>query len=343
MAQFTYPTNAEIMAIAQDKMPRLTADRPVFDFFPIRTLDAAFLIWEQLDNFRGLQQIRGLNGSPPKVQPVGLKQYVYTPGFYGEYIDINEQEITERRAPGTFGQPINISDLVLERQDQLLQRRLDRIEFILWTLLATGTFSVPAAPSITGGSPVVHTDSFPLQTFTAAVTWANFSASTPLADFSAVQLLHRGHSVDFGAVAKAYMNRGTFNNLRSNVNGSDIYGRRTAGLGTFNNLQGINQLLTGDDLPEIYVYDDGYFTETGQFVTFIPNNTVIVVGERPAGQVVGEYRMVRNANNADVAAGPYMKVVDWGEMKVPRLVEIHDGHNGGPIIYYPSAIAIMNV
>src|SRR5438132_6323718 len=186
------------MAIAQDKMPRLTADRPVFDFFPMRSLDAALLVWEQLDNFRGLQQIRGLNGAPPKVQPIGLKQFVYQPGYYGEYTDINELEITQRRAPGTFGQPINISDLVLERQDQLLQRRLDRVEYIIWTLITTGTFSVPASPSIAGGLPVVHTDTYPLQTFTAAVGWANSGSSAPLADFSAVQLLHRGHSVDFG-------------------------------------------------------------------------------------------------------------------------------------------------
>src|SRR5579872_7311572 len=125
MSQFVYPTNQEIMSIAQDKMPRLTADRPVFDFMPIRALDATLLVWEQLDNFRGLQQIRGLNGAPPVVKPVGIKQYLYAPGYYGEFITINEQEITTRRAPGTFGQPINISDLVLERQDQLLQRRLD--------------------------------------------------------------------------------------------------------------------------------------------------------------------------------------------------------------------------
>jgi hypothetical protein len=320
-------------------MPRLTQDRPIFDIFPIRAVNETMLIWEQYDNFKGLQQVRGYNGEPPRVNPVGLNQYSMLPGVYGEHTPISEHELSVRRAPGTFGTPIDLTELVLQKQDHLLGRRLDRIEQIGWTLLSTGTFSVS---SPVGG--VLHTDTFPLQTFTASVSWSNFSTSTPLADFSAVQLLSRGRSVDFGAAATAYMNRATFNNLRSNTNAADLYGRRTAGLGTFNNLQGINQLLAGDDLPTVVVYDMGWLDDTtGAFTPFIPTNTVVVVGKRPAGQTVGEYRMTRNANNPDMAPGPYMRVIDLGEMKVPRNIEVHDGHNGGPVLYYGSAIVVLNV
>jgi hypothetical protein len=139
------------------------------------------------------------------------------------------------------------------------------------------------------------------------------------------------------------MNRATFNNLRSNANSTDLYGRRTQGLGTFNNLQGINQLLTGDDLPQIVVYDQGYLDEFNNFVPFIPVNKVIVVGKRPAGQPIAEYRMTRNANNPDLAPGPYMRVIDTGEIVIPRSIEVHDGHNGGPVIYFPSAVVVMSV
>jgi hypothetical protein len=76
---------------------------------------------------------------------------------------------------------------------------------------------------------------------------------------------------------------------------------------------------------------------------FIPNNKVVVVGTRPAGQRVGEYRITRNANNPDLGPGPYMKVVDNGEDKVPREIDVHDGHNGGPVLYYPGAIVVMSV
>ncbi len=337
MPTFVYPTAAEIMQIAQDKMPRLTQDRPIFDIFPIRAVNETLLVWEQLDNFKGLQAARGLNGQPTRVQPIGLKSYQMQPGVYGEFAPINEMELTIRRAAGTWGSPIDISDLVLEKQDHLLQRRLDRIEYIGWTLLATGTFSVPAP-----NNAVVHTGTFPIQTYTAGTSWATAATSSPLADFSAVQLLSRGHSVDFGAVATAFMNRSTFNNLRANSNAADLYGRRTQGLGTFNNLQGINQLLMGDDLPQIVIYDQGYYTDAGTFVTYIPANTAIVVGKRPAGQPVGEYRMTRNGNNPDLAPGPYMRVIDTGEFTVPRTLEVHDGFNGGPVVYFATAVVVMN-
>lgn len=338
MSEFIIPTSAELEAIAQDKLPRLTAQRPCFDWFPTQNADAAVLMWEQKDNYTGLQQIRGMNGEPPKITKVGVKRYLMEPGIYGEHSIIDELELTTRRQYGTFGSPVDISDLVMDAQDQLLQRRIDRIELIVWTLGITGTFSV-SGPS--GG--VLATDSYSTQTFSASVAWSTVATSTPLADFRAVQLLGRGHSVNFGASAKAYMNRVTANNMLANTNNADLYGRRTAGLGTFNSMPQINTLLAGDDLPQVVVYDEGYLNDSGTFVPFIPNNKVLVVGQRPANQPVGNYRFTRNANNPNLAPGPYQKVIDHGTDRVPRLIEVHDGHNGGPVIYYPSAFVAMSV
>jgi hypothetical protein len=53
--------------------------------------------------------------------------------------------------------------------------------------------------------------------------------------------------------------------------------------------------------------------------------------------------MVRNANNPGLAPGAYMKIVDNGDRAVPRLIQVHDGHNGGPALLYPSAIVVMTV
>src|SRR6185437_3058522 len=138
MAEFTYPTNAELREIAQDLLPRLAADRPVFDLMPIQEPDAFLVMWEQEDSYTGLQQVRGLNGAPPKVVRVGLKRYQMQGGVYGEYIPLDETELTVRRQYGTFATPVDISDLVMRAQRQLLVRRLDRIETIVWTLLSSG-------------------------------------------------------------------------------------------------------------------------------------------------------------------------------------------------------------
>lgn len=338
MPTFTFPTNIELMEVEQVKLPTLVQDDPILKLFPIVNKDSANVSWEQRDDYLGLQNIRGLNGEPPRVKRRGGKRYIYEPGVYGEFTRIDEVELTTRRPYGAFNGPVSIDDLVMEAQDQLLNRRIDRIRYIIWTLLVTGTFSISNEQG-----QVLHTDTYTFQTYTAAVTWATVATATPLANFRAVKLLARGKSTSFGGGATAFMNQTTFNSMISNTNAADIAGRRTSGLNTVLNLDEVNKVLQGEDLPAIVIYDDGYLDDTGTFQLFIPNNKVVVVGRRRNGAALGEYLMVRNANNPDLAAGPYMKVVDKGETQVPRQIDVHDGHNGGPAIYFPGAVVVMTV
>lgn len=338
MATFVYPTSNELIQIAQDKLPRLVTDRPIFDMFPIRNVDSHLLRWEQRDNYVGLQQLRGLNGDPPRIKRIGGKVYQMEPGVYGEFGRVDELELTTRRQWGSYGTPVSIDDLVMEIQDQLLGRMLDRLELIGWTLLTTGTFAV-AGPT----GQTIHTDSYTTQTYTAGVPWATIATAAPIADFRATQLLTRGRSVSFGAGSLAFMNRTTYNNLISNTNPNDLGGRRLAGLAPVNNINGLNQILQGEDLPNIVIYDEGYLDDTGTFQLYIPNAKVILVGKRAGGSPVAEYRFTRNVNNPGMGPGMYMKVYDRGELQVPRAIDVHLGHNGGPVMYYPSAIVLMSV
>ncbi len=342
MSTFVYPSSAELSKIAQDKLPNLIAQRPAFDILPMRSVDSHILMWEQLDNYLGLQQVRGLNGQPQRVKKVGAKRYSMIPGVYGEFQTIDELELTERRQWGTFGQPVNIDDLVMQSQDHLLGRRLDRIEFIIWTLLTTGTFSVSGPDG-----QVLHTDTFTLQTLSASVAWATSATAVPLADFRAVQLLSRGHSVRFDQSSRAYMNRVTWNNFIKNTNAADFGGKKGMGLQSLTSIGDANVILTGEGLPNIVVFDGGYLNDSGTFVPFIADSKVIVVGQRIDGASIGEYRITRNANNPGLAPGPYMEVIDRGAdgpgKQIPRNIEVHDGHSGGPIIEFPSAIVILTV
>jgi hypothetical protein len=349
MADYIFPQSAILQKIAQDKLPDLTAQNPIFTYFPIVDYNASVLEWEQRDNVTGLQQIRGMNGQPPNVTQVGMKRFVEQPGVYGEFIVLDEKQLTDMREMGTFATPTDISTLVMAAQDQLIQRRVDRQAALAWTLAVTGTFSVTSK-----SGAIVHTASYLTQTFSAVVPWATIATATPLADFSSLALLARGHSVNFGAGAKAFMNRKTFNYMRSNTNAADIYGRRTQGLGTVNSLNQWNELLMMDDLPEIVVYDDGYltdgsvvenatdFTQFGSQTQYIPDNKVVVFGQRPGNPAIGNVMQTRNINNGG-APGVYQKVLDRGEDQVPRIIEVHDGFNGGVTIFYPSAIAVMSV
>lgn len=339
MATFTFPTAIQLEEIEQELMPTLMEGRDIFDLFPVDEEDVDIVSWELWDNYKGLQACRGLNGEPPRVKPVGAKRYQMPPGYYGEFTLIDEAELTRRAQMGSFTDLVSIDDLVARQQEFLLQRRLDRQELMGWTLLATGTFSVPG-PS----GAVLHTDTYTTQTFTAAVTWATAATATPLADFRSVQLLGRGKGVSFGSDATAYMNRSTWNAMISNTNNADLYGRRQAGFGTFNNITSVNELLAGDDLPRLEIMDRGYLTEpAGTFANFIPNNKVVVVGKRQSTRQIGAFKLIRNVNDLSDGIGAYMRVIDRGETEVPRKIEVHDGWNGGITLSYPSAVVIMTV
>lgn len=339
MVDFIYPEDDTLALVEQELMPRLTAGRPIFQDFPIKNVEDDILDWEQRDNFKGLQQVRGLGGLPNRVNRAGAKRYRYEPGYYGEYQEIDERELTRRRKLGQISGRADVTDLVMNAQAELLQRRLDRVENTVWSILQ-GTFSVSQ------GSIVMHTDTFAVQTYSATVPWSTFATATPLANFRGVQLLHRGQSVSFGAGARAYMNQTTANNMLANTNTNDLAGKRAAGLSSIISVPEINVLLTADGLPSIVIYDEIYLDDSGTQHLFIPDNKVIVVGRRTTGSTVGEYRYTLNVNSGDGSSGPYMFVWDSATQnggKPPRQIQVHDGHNGGPVIYHPGAIVVMSV
>jgi hypothetical protein len=340
---YLYPTNRELSEILPAKVARLTQDRVGLQIMPIRDVRAAIVQWIQKDNYFGLQQLRGLDGAPVHVKPVGLKEYSYTPGVYGEFETITETELTIRAGSTSMDVPIPVDDLVMDRQDRLSVRELDRIEYMIWTLLTTGTFSVPLP-----GGAIGFTATFAIQTQSALVAWATVATATPLKDFRATRLLGRGLGVSFGAGATAYMNSTTANLLLSNTNASDLGGRRYLGGQTVDTVEGINRILNGENSPQIVEYDEGYYDDTNTFQLFIPNNKVVVIGKRPQGQRIGEYVKTLNANNPGRAPGSYSYVVDRanavnGEKRTPPNMEVHQGHNGGPVIYYPGSVVVLTV
>lgn len=340
---FIIPTSAELSLIAQEKVANLAQDDLIFTLMPIREVDAAEVVWEQRDNFTGLQQARGLDGEPASIRKLGTRRFAMQPGFYGEFDTLNETDLTLRRVPGTWATPVSLDDLLMPSQDYLLARENDRIRKINWDLLVNGIFSVAGPNGV-----IMHTDQYPLQTYTAAVPWGTLATATPLADLRNAQLLSRGRSVRFDSSAMIVVNQGTMNKVLNNANQADFAGRRvtglTAGTGqTLNNTEEMNMLLTRDNLPNFVVYDNTWLDDTGAFQLFVPDGKAVIIGKRPAGQTVGEYEMVRNAQNPNMAPGPYNKVLDKGEIQGLRKIEIHRGHTGGPALYYPGAIVTMNI
>lgn len=345
MSQFVYPSAAELREIEQEKLPVLTQGDPIFSIMPIRNVEEYNIMWEQMDSYTGLQGLRGLDGKPAKVDSPGVTQFIMSPGVYGEFIEITEEELTTKRKLGTFGAAISLEDTVMRKQDLLLNRRLDRLRQVGWATLK-GSYSVLSKTKI-----VSMSDAWQVQKYVRVAAWTDYPNAVILVDFRNVQLLGRGRSCSFRSDASAYMNQVTLNAMLQNRNTNDLAGRRTTGLNSLLalTLSEINTILQGETLPQIVVYDEGYLDETqlnaaGKplFVPFIPDGAVLVVGKR-RGATPGEYQMVRNANNPDLQPGPYTKVFDTMDREVPRRIEVHDGHNGGPSLLYPGDIVYMQV
>jgi len=335
LVNYQYPTTRELREINPEKIQNLTRNRPTFQIFP--TVDSQFwtLEWSQKDNWRGFQQLRGLNGEPSYVTMVGEKAFSAQPGVYGEYMTVDEKMMTLRAQQVPSGQPVDISELITERQDYLNNRETDLLEFIHWKALLDGQFT------FIGPTGAVYGDIFPIQTAIFS-DWSDLVNSTPLADLLGLRLLQTGKSVNFGAGAQIFLNSVTVTYLLRNRNLNDLGGQLSTSAGNarpLKTLGDINQMLTLNNLPTLVEYDEGYFAEaTGTFTKWIPDRVLSIVGARSNGDRLGEYRMVRNAQNENMAPGRYEKVIDHVDRRVPRLIEVHRGHNGGLVIFYGSAI-----
>lgn len=339
---YNYPTALHLEQITQEVLPQLMKDREIFKHMPLTEADATHVAWEQLDNFKGLQQLRGFQG---EVQPVAKSarwRYVMSPGSFGEFESIKDEELLEMRQLGNQGNnaAIDITTLVLEASNKLQQRFLDRVENSLWASLG-GTYSIS-----TQRGDVTQTDSWAVQSFTSSVLWSTSATSTPYADFRAVKLKGWGHGVQFDQRAVAIMNSQTLNYMLENANASDLFGRRRVNsFGPVDSADDFNKIANDAGLPNILEYSNGYIDQSNVFHPFVPNGKVIVIGYRPGGQLVGDYVMTRNAENPNLEPGQYSRVIDTLHTtgRPPRQIEVHNGHNGGPRIKYPSAVVYMNV
>lgn len=339
---YLYPTSAELSAIDPVMVGELTLNDPIFDQLPIGNARTFDVFWDQRDSYRGLMQWRGLDGTPRPAPRLGARRYQMSPGVFGEKIVINEVEMTKRASWGTWAEMMDVGAIVREAQDQLINRHVNRMRYLMWTLVTTGAYVLidPDTGAINDYS------AYTPQTVTASVPWATVATATPLANFRAVKLLARGQSAVFNSKAVAMMNTTTANNLYANQNANDMGGKKKEGGGNLSGMADYNKILLGEDLPQVMEFDEGYLDDSGTFQLWIPNNVVVVFGARQNNARLGGFDYTVNATNADRSSRPYVRVVPLGmgeDEAPPPRIEVHRGFNGGPKIFYPGSICIMSV
>lgn len=336
-----WPTTASVRKIAAIKLEAMLADDPITRILPMRNFNGTFMQWEVEDNNYGLQQVRGLNGPPARVNKLGSKTYVEKPGVYGEFIQIDETEMTLlQRAAGTVNERVTIDQLTDKYTTQLAQREVRRYRYIAWTLVTTGAYSVtgPTGQVLHSGSYSITVDSSP-----TAWTLANRASATPLYDIAAQITNGPAAGTNFAAGAELWMNDATFRLMMLNTNANDLGGRRLTGLQPANGRAALNEVLAADGLPNIVVYDGWYNNDSDAITRCIPDGRAILVGQRLDGATLGEYMMTDNANNPGGAPGPYAFINDTRGKQVPPTIEFHRGHNGGPVLFFPGSIRVLDV
>lgn len=335
----TWPSVASIRKIAAIKLEAGLAGDPITRLFPMTNEANDFMEWEVEDNTYGLQQVRGLNGPPARVEKLGSKTYVEKPGVYGEFIQIDELEMTRlQREVGTINEPMTMQRFTDKYTTQLAEREVRRYRATCWGLLTTGAYSVTGP-----NGQVLHSGQYSITVDTSPTAWtfANRASATPLYDLGAQVTNGPAVGTSFAGDAEVWMNDFTFRAMVANTNAADLGGRRM-GLQTANSLGLVNEVLALDNLPKIMVYDGWYNNDADAVTRCIPNYTALLIGRRLDGAQFGEYMMTNNANNGG-GPGAYSFVVDNRGKKTPPTVEFHRGHNGGPVIFFPGSVRSLDV
>jgi hypothetical protein len=354
---FNLSQNYEIDLIVAEYMYDAMDGDALIELLPLAYQDADQVVWEQPENGYGLLSLRGLNGEPDVAPVTGFRRYAMSPGYYGERVVIDETEMTKARQPGTPNEAVDHEWLIGWRMQQETVKAFNQVRNIIAALLLTGKF-LNRKPN----GAVTHADSIAgFNSLSPATGWAaSPSTATPIDDLLGWKnALQTGTSSRFGKGSKLLMQTGTLNDLFATAQIRTLfkieYGNTPLGL------DGVNAILAGFELPQIEVYDEGYYPDVASaaartnFVRFLPAKSIIWAGVRPKGQTLGQFYFTRNLINrppvgevmdsreqaADLERMPWAEgiytLLEYHRMPPKYVVDI--GFNGGPAIRYPSAVA----
>lgn len=306
--------------------------------------------WDEIAKELGLTRAHALGADVKIDKRPGSKVRQYTPGYFKAGELIKEDELLGARAFATLGSVVNIDNLVARR----LRARIDKDyltkEKLIWDCLQGHV-------SMVTDDGVSIDETFPIQIYPAAGTlgWDNHGNATPLKDFNAIKLLYRGMNATARG-AKCYLNQTTMNHLLENINDDDIRGFRSQNfLSLTFSLEEMNKIMDARGLPTFEVYEEGYYDADGDFQLFIPDSKAVLIGKRNVG-VTGDFALTpslhRTVNgmpapgmfsminvNGEAGTGSFA-VSSLGSDPNPR-VQVTTGFYGGPRLYYPKDIVLI--
>jgi hypothetical protein len=342
------PTNTELQGatilreVASHLLERDIAKSKLLKLFPLVKRDETTLVFERQQVRVGQQHARGNDGPTGPVPKRGIDQFSVPASKYGDHYMITEGELIEKRAMGDIAKFMSTDKQTAAGVADLEDRYIARLHTNIANMLMNGTYT---AADATGREMVREIYAIPQ--YTPNTLFDELGTATPLTYIrNLIPRLELGVSVNFRS-GVILCSRPTANLILNNSNAADMRGvRRDAGA-TINSIEDVNKLLAANDLPQIEVIDDGFYPgpvvsgRPTNFTRFLTNGKMVLLGARDDNQPIGEYRLTRAAQN-NSQPGEWYTVEDNRQQNSKHHILLSMGHNGGPVPYYPEAIAVIN-
>lgn len=346
---YEFPSTEAVVDVVKQHVP--SADNfighsilPMAD--PTRYANVTTTIsWDLLGNVKGLTSNHVLGGDPKLIARRQMSEKSARPGYWAEAISLNERHFTQIRGLGPEHQKRAGYQLVVDSLEQLLCRLDCREEQLIWDCLSgtltladdgvirTVDYGIPAANKVNTNSSSGYSG------------YWSAGGSDPVADIQkAIDLID---GVGAGKIT-AYMNRATAKLLVNNSAVLDRVKYTDAVLKFSTSKAGLILPDLVGDIDAFVVYNEGYTDDNGSRTTFIPDNTVYLIGagENKGPGRLGEFASVPSVHNGGLyapQAGRFVVIDDHTDEKIKPHLDIMTGIYGLPILFHPEYIAIMTV
>jgi Phage major capsid protein E len=347
----TYPTNAEIDETIQAYVPQV--DKFIGSgFMPIKPRKTNKVKWTEKNKMRGKTALHKRGNEPHIDDREGSVDREFKPIDFKETDVIGEQEILEKRQEGTWGEPLDLEDVVVETIRERADKTMIAVEETRWAAFR-GHLSMSA-------KGVKVNETFPVQTHTPLVEFDDFANAKPLMVLDEIgDKFDATGASNEGAIH--VMSRKTFRLFLQNNNDADL--KKFAGsnfVDVMNGLAAFNKLLQDRNGSMVKLTDEGFIEDDENFIRFVKAGEIFTFGKRPMNQKIGEWQATislhRQENGKPV--GGYFSIMEvngqpsvgsittslaqLGAGKNPKF-EITGGIYGGPTIKYPQSIVYTKV
>jgi hypothetical protein len=329
----TFPSTQEITHIVRNTVTDPTRYIGA-QFCPVVDVFSRRIEVDVLEATTGMTAPHNLNAPAAMVKQLsGQSTKIMATAYWKEAYRINEEELLFAREEGTYNKRAGRLR-VIRRATELNTRLETRIEWLRWQPLVGGKVEVDE-------NNVKYTVDYKVPTKNKpSLDWSDPNHEI-IADIEDLLLLFRGT----GAKGKTvYLNHGIAKALATNEKIRQLLSRSQYAntLSPRTVVAAMNMLF-----PELEwkLYDEGYGDGKGNFVSFLPDNQLVILGEGAPGEKLMDFATTISLANGGLdnpQPGKFSMIVDKS-METNPFVDITVGIYGLPRVYHPNWIVSSKI